>query len=83
MMIYDSKSESNKFINCREKAPSGAHKDMYVNGTASSRTGGMAVAVPGEIACLATAHDQYGRLPWAELIDIIIDRVRTSYRFSF
>ena len=94
MMINDEKNNVRKFINCREKAPSGAHegiiicfflnkciiinivynfsilfKEMYVEGTGNSpTTGAMAIGVPGEMACLAHAHENYGHLPWEDLM---------------
>lgn len=32
------------------------------------KTGGLAVAVPGELAGYWAAHRQYGRLPWPRLV---------------
>ena len=55
---------------------------MYVNGTNSSLLGGISIAVPGELACLATAHDQYGRLPWKDLIDMIVDLIENKVFIS-
>ena len=51
---------------------------MFVNNTGSSTRGGLAVAIPGEMACLASAHDQYGRLPWQQLIDMIVDLIENK-----
>jgi len=51
----------------RERAPLAAHRDMFVNGSASSTFGGMAVAVPGEVSGFYNAHRIYGRMPWRDL----------------
>ena len=51
---------------------------MFVNNTGASTRGGLAVAIPGEMACLASAHDQYGRLPWKQLIDMIVDLIENK-----
>ena len=48
---------------------------MYVNNTASAQTGGLAIAVPGEMACYALAHDKYGKADWKYLINLIIELV--------
>ena len=52
--------------------------DMYVNNTDSSQTGGLAIAVPGEMACYALAHDQYGQAEWKYLINLIIDLIQQN-----
>lgn len=52
----------------REAAPLKSRRDMYVqNGHAVpelSRTGPLAVAIPGQVAAFHEAVEQYGRLPW-------------------
>ncbi|CAD7090854.1 unnamed protein product [Hermetia illucens] len=50
----------------REAAPLAAHESMFVN---QSVTGGLAVAVPGEIKGYSALHKKYGRLNWAELVE--------------
>ena len=48
-------------IDFRERAPQAATQDMYAN--ASSREGGLAVAIPMESAGLIELHKRYGSLP--------------------
>ncbi len=52
----------------RETSPAKAHRDMYVrNGHAIpelSRTGPLAVAIPGQVAAFHEAIERYGKLPW-------------------
>lgn len=51
------------FLDFRETAPAAATHDMYVKDGASSRIGGLAVAVPAEGIGLAELLTRFGRLP--------------------
>lgn len=56
----------------REMAPAGATRDMFLrNGKADprlSQNGALSVGVPGELALLAYASTNYGRLPLRQLL---------------
>ena len=63
-----------QFIDYRETAPLGASRDKYLdeNGDAVQRdslVGHRAAGVPGTVAGLWKAHQMYGSLPWADLVD--------------
>ncbi len=65
----------------RERAPQAASRDMYLdeNGEVipnKSTLGALAVGVPGTIAGLFKIHEQYGTLPFADLIQPAIDLAR-------
>ena len=55
-------------LNAREKAPSRAHRDLYLrNGEADpnlSRVGALAVAVPGALMAYAQLSETHGRIPF-------------------
>jgi gamma-glutamyltranspeptidase / glutathione hydrolase len=57
----------------RETAPSGATPQLFLDANGQplkfpdAVVGGRSVGVPGAVAMLALAHQQYGRLPWAQL----------------
>ena len=48
----------------------------------SFSTGGLAVAVPGELKGLEKAWRMFGRLPWAELVQPSIDIARKGFNVS-
>src|SRR5512142_1944540 len=57
------------FVDFREKAPSKASRDMYLDSsgkaTDDSSVGWRSVGVPGTVRGLELAHKKYGRKPWA------------------
>src|SRR5215207_1764622 len=61
------------FLDFREKAPLAASRDMFLDAAGrlvprSTRSGHLAVAVPGTVSGLETALARYGTMPRAELI---------------
>ena len=61
----------------REKAPMAATRDMYLdeegNVTDRSVVGHLAAGVPGSVHGLWAAHERFGGLPWAEVVQPAID----------
>ena len=82
LLVFDQKKGISKFINCRETAPSSATRDMFNDSIDDSLSGGRSIAVPGEMACFVYAHDNYGKLEWAKVIQPVIDLVRTGVYMS-
>ncbi|OAB78857.1 gamma-glutamyltransferase [Cochleicola gelatinilyticus] len=71
-------------IDYREKAPLQATKDMYLdeNGTfisEKSKTGALAVGVPGTIAGIFAVHEKLGSLPIEEILQPVIDLANQGY----
>ena len=59
-------------LDFRERAPSGASRDMFLDESGSltdgSRVGHRAAGVPGTVAGLAAMHERFGSSPWANLV---------------
>ena len=72
-MVYRTSRGDIGSLDYREMAPSSSDEDMYLdnNGKAIndlSRTGGLAVGVPGSVAGILEVHKKMGSLPLSELI---------------
>lgn len=75
--VYDASTGQVRVINARERAPAAAHENMYVN--ASSTVGGLAIAVPGELLGYGALHQEYGHLPWRELVEPTAELCRRGH----
>jgi gamma-glutamyltranspeptidase / glutathione hydrolase len=71
----------------RETAPAAAHRDMYLdedgNAVAAwSRRGHLASGVPGAVAGMLKAHEAYGSLPLADVLEPAIRLASDGYVLS-
>ncbi|XP_045773048.1 glutathione hydrolase 1 proenzyme-like isoform X2 [Maniola jurtina] len=78
--IYDARTRTVRVLNARERAPAATHEDMFKN--ASSAVGGLAIAVPGELRGYGAMYQEYGRLPWRELVQPAADLCRRGHRVN-
>ncbi|XP_055389785.1 glutathione hydrolase 1 proenzyme-like [Condylostylus longicornis] len=78
--IYTKSEYEVESLIAREAAPLRSHKDMFENTT--EITGGISVAVPGELRGYWALHKAHGKLPWADLIKPTINLARTGVRVS-
>jgi len=72
-------------LDARETAPAAAHRDMYVaEGVAewASVRGPLAVAVPGLVAGLVMALEQYGSMPLAQVMAPAIALAEEGYAIN-
>ncbi|CAG0913347.1 unnamed protein product [Notodromas monacha] len=67
MTIWDGVTKTAHALIAREWAPLAATEDMFGGNGTLSVTGGLAVAVPGEIMGYWEAHQKFGKLNWTRL----------------
>ena len=73
-----------KFIDYREKAPAAADRDMYLDVDGNvidglSLIGHLSVGVPGTVAGFWEAHQQFGTLPWRDLVMPAVDLAEAGF----
>lgn len=71
-----------RVLDFRERAPAAAHRAMYLKKGLSkyaSRTGGLAVAIPGEVKGCATAIQTYGKLSLKKVLAPAIRLARDGF----
>jgi len=74
MLVHDAESGETVAIDYRELAPRRATHDMFLDADGNvdedkARLSHLSAGVPGTVAGLWRAHQDYGRLPWERLID--------------
>jgi gamma-glutamyltranspeptidase/glutathione hydrolase len=88
LLYYDAASKSVLSYDGRETAPMAATPDLFVNPDGepmswwAASEGGLAVGTPGLLRMLEAAHEQYGRLPWADLFAPAIRHARAGFVLS-
>ncbi len=85
MTIYEKASGNVVAIDARESAPALASVDMFHSNASLSASGGLSVAVPGEIKGYAKAKELFGnpQVPWERLIQPSIDLARNGIPVTF
>ncbi len=83
-MVYRTKYGEIGALDYREKAPIAAHRDMYLdeNGdfiSEKSKTGSLAIGVPGTIAGMFAVHEKLGSLPIEEILKPVIKLAEKGY----
>lgn len=80
--IVSQQGNSSISIDAREMAPAAAHKHMYDGIPLLAQFGGLAVAVPGELAGLHELHTRHGsgNLTWAQLIEPVVHLNRKGWK---
>ena len=87
MLVYDADTGKTTAIDYREVAPSAAHRDMFLDAKGDadpqlSRFSHLASGIPGTVAGLYLAHQQFGRLPWQRLVQPAVDLARNGISMS-
>lgn len=88
MMYYDPAAGTLETYNGRETAPAAATPDRFLkeDGTPmnfyDAVVGGLSVGVPGAVKMLELAHEEHGKLPWAENFESAIDLAAQGFEVS-
>ncbi len=88
LLHYDAKHNAVAAYDGRETAPANATAARFVDGAGKPRpfqevvATGMAVGIPGLPAMLAMAHQQHGRLLWADLLTAAIRLADQGFAIS-
>ncbi|HVY49775.1 MAG TPA: gamma-glutamyltransferase, partial [Minicystis sp.] len=81
-MIVRKKGGESVAIDFRETAPAAATVEKNRAQLDAGAVGWLSAAVPGTVAGLALAHERYGSLPWAELVQPAIDLAKKGHRLG-
>jgi gamma-glutamyltranspeptidase/glutathione hydrolase len=88
LVHYDGASEDIIAYDGRERAPAGARPDMFLDEDGEplpfiqAQTSGRAIGAPSLVAMMKLAHDDHGRLPWAQLFQPAIRLAENGFEVS-
>jgi len=86
-MVYRSKTGESNTLDFREKGPAAANADMYLDSAGNvipnmSLYTHKASGVPGSVDGMVQAHNKYGKLKWADLVQPAIDMARNGFKIT-
>ena len=88
MLFYDARSERIGGYDGREWAPAGATATMFLDARGrplafmDAQASGLSIGVPLLVPMLKMAHDEHGRLPWAQLFEPAIRLAEDGFEVS-
>lgn len=85
--LWNAKSRSVTTFDGRETAPAAAKPDRFLKDGKPMKfedavLSGLSVGVPGLVRTLYTAHEKYGKLPWAKLFEPAIKLAENGFPIS-
>jgi gamma-glutamyltranspeptidase/glutathione hydrolase len=86
-LVYRAASGETNTLDFREKAAAQASRDMYLDSAGmpiieKSLLGHLAAGVPGSVAGMVAAHEKYGKLKWADLLEPAIELASQGFPIS-
>ena len=88
MLYWDNQKKNMTTFDGRETAPAAATSELFIDENGKplkwidAVVGGRSVGVPGLLATLKKAHDQYGKLPWSVLFEQAITLAENGFIVS-
>ncbi|MEM9591557.1 MAG: gamma-glutamyltransferase [Pseudomonadota bacterium] len=88
ILYWDAAQETLTSFDGRETATAGATPDLFLDAAGKplprrvAMHSGLSVGVPGALAVLKLVHDEYGKLPWADLFEPAIKLARDGFPVS-
>ena len=83
ILIYDKGTDKISSIDYRSAAPKNATSEMYVDGDSVKRFGHLVNAVPGSVAGLLKAHEDFGSLPLRTLLQPAINLAKDGFEVTY
>jgi gamma-glutamyltranspeptidase/glutathione hydrolase len=88
MLVHDADSGETVAIDYREAAPRRAGRDMFLDKDGNvdqdkARFSHFSAGVPGTVAGLWRAHQDYGRLPWKRVVEPAVRLARDGFRVTY
>ncbi len=88
MLVHGSDSGETVAIDYREAAPQRAGRDMFLDKDGNvdqdkARFSHFSAGVPGTVAGLWRAHQDYGRLPWKRVVEPAIGLARDGFEVTY
>jgi gamma-glutamyltranspeptidase/glutathione hydrolase/leukotriene-C4 hydrolase len=68
LLFYNSSDRASAFYDGREVAPQKAYRDMFLKDPKAAQSGGLAIAVPGQLRALRLAWERHGSMPWYDIV---------------
>lgn len=88
LLYWDQQARQLHYIDGRETAPARVDENYFLQDNGEplpfldAVIGGHAVGTPGVVKLLATAHQRYGKLPWADLFQPAIALAENGFAIS-
>jgi gamma-glutamyltranspeptidase/glutathione hydrolase len=88
MLVHDAGSGETVAIDYREAAPLSAVRDMFLDDDGNvdkdkTRFSHLSAGVPGTVAGLWRAHQDYGQLPWKRVVEPAIRLARDGFEVTY
>ena len=88
MLVHDADSGETVAIDYREMAPVCADRDMFLDADGNvdsqlARFSHLSAGVPGTVAGLWQAHQDYGQLPWSRLVEPAVQLARDGFVMTY